>query len=71
MYIYMYIIIEQHTAAAAAVTAAASRLAWSAAPWPGRPGADQTCQGAAAATAAAAAVCCSMIVYIYKYIYYE
>jgi hypothetical protein len=41
-YIYIYIIIEQHTAAAAAVAAAASRLAQSAAPRPGQPGAPPT-----------------------------
>ena len=42
MYIYMCIIIELHTAAAAAIAAAASRPALSAAPWPGRPRAPPT-----------------------------
>ena len=42
IYRYIYIIIEQHTAAAAAVAAAASRLAWSAAPWPRWPGVPPT-----------------------------
>ena len=40
MYVYIYNMIEQHTAAAAAVAALASRPAGRAAPRPGRPGAQ-------------------------------
>ena len=72
MHISIYISIEQHTAAPAAVACssdvptgpvggALARPARRAAAWAGR--------GASAATAAAAAVCCFMTVYIYIYIY--
>ena len=54
-------IIEQHTAAAAAPTSPVG----GAPTWPARRDADWVCRGAAAATAAAAAVCCPMIIYIY------
>ena len=46
-YYNIYIIIEPHTAAVAAVAAVASRPARSAAPWPGRPGAPPTGMGGA------------------------
>ena len=70
MYIFIYMTIEQHAAAAALVSCCAPTSAVGGAlGWLGWGAADRVGRDAAAATRAAVAVCCSMIIYMYINIY--